>query len=134
MMPANERLDAHDKRLQQHSDRLQQLEMWDKDKHKRLKLVEVDNEQQERRLNEVEQNYTKLENTILTENRETRNFFQTTMDKQWQLITLRDSQKHEVTMSKQELAKTKFERWSDIILKLVGAGGIIYILLQSFVN
>ncbi len=126
-MPIEERVDKHDerlieqdKRLNQHSERITQLEKFDEDKHKRLKIVE--------------ENYTKLENTIVSENKEMRMFFQSNMDKQWDLIKSRDEQRHDSKRMKFELDKTKVERWTDIIFKLVGTGGVLYLVIQAFIK
>jgi predicted phage-related endonuclease len=127
MVPIEKRVDLHDERLNkqddrlnQHSERLTQLEKWDEDKHRRLK--------------EIEQNYVKLENTIVTENKEMRLFFQSNMDKQWDLIKSRDEQRHDSRRMRYELDKTKVERWSDIIFKLVGAGGLFYLVVQAIIG
>ena len=116
----NGKIDEHDKRLNNHGDRLTKLEKWDEDKHRRLKVVE--------------DNYTKLESTIISENKEMRLFFQSNMDKQWDLIKVRDEQKHDQQKMKHEFDKTKFERWSEILLKLAGTGGILYLIIQSLFN
>ncbi|MEV9639456.1 hypothetical protein ABZ756_02010 [Mammaliicoccus sciuri] len=116
----DERLNKHDERLNQQSDRITQLEKYDEDKHKRLK--------------KVEENYSKLEGTIVSENKEMRLFFQSNMDKQWDLIKSRDEQRHDNLRMKHELSKTKVERWSDIFFKLIGSGSILYVLIQTFIN
>lgn len=119
-MKVEERLDAHEKRFNQHGDRLLQLEKRDEEKHKRLKDVEL--------------NYAKLENTILTENKEMRNFFQSNMDKLWDLTKSRDEQSHETRRMRHEISKTKIDRWSDIIFKVVGSGGILYLIAQALIK
>lgn len=114
------RLTEHDKRLNQHSERITQLEKYDEDIHRRMK--------------KSEENYERLENTIVTENKEMRLFFQSNMDKQWDLIKSRDEQKHDSTRMKYELDKTKTERYADITFKLLGTGGIVYLILQNFLG
>ena len=39
----------------------------------------------------IEQSFTKLENTILKENKKTRNFFKEPTDRQWSLIEGREN-------------------------------------------
>ncbi len=119
-MPVEERLIEHDKRLNNHGERLTQLEKFDEDKHRRLK--------------KVEENYDELKETIVTENKEMRLFFQSNMDKQWDLIKSRDEQRHDKERMKHELDKTKTERYSDIAFKLFGAGGIVYLIVQNFLG
>ncbi|WP_313894667.1 hypothetical protein [Psychrobacillus sp.] len=137
----DERLNKHDERLNQHGERILQLENWDKDKHQRIQLMEQKEQEHEKRIKDVEQNYTKLENTIMSENKETRMFFQSNMDKQWDLIKSRDDQRledkrmqHDDNRMKLDLEKTKFERWSDIFFKLAGTGGILYLIVQALVK
>lgn len=129
-----ERLTEHDKQLDQHSESILQLINWDKDKHQRLLAVEKKDEEHEKRLKDVEQNYVKLENTILTENKETRTFFQSNMDKLWDLTKQRDEHKHEGRKMKHELAKTKLEKWSDVIFKIASSGGILYLIVQALIK
>lgn len=113
----DERLNKQDERLNQHSEKISRLMKHEEENHKRISAVE--------------KNYEKLETTIVSENKEMRLFFQSNMDKQWDLIKSRDAQKHESQVMKHDLDKTKIERWSDIALKVAGAGGIIYLLIQQ---
>lgn|SRR5699024_7003892 len=115
-----ERLTEHDKRLNIHSERIDQLVKFDEDKHRRLK--------------KVEENYGELKETIVGENKEMRQFFQSNMDKQWDLIKSRDEQKHETRKMKHDLDKTKTERYTDIAIKLLGAGGIAYLVAQNLLG
>lgn len=119
-MPVDERLIEHDKRLNNHGERITKLEKYDEDKH--------------RRLLEVEKNYGELKETIVGENREMRQFFQSNMDKQWDLIKSRDEHNHDTKKMKHELDKTKTERYTDLALKLLGAGGIVYLILQNLLG
>lgn len=119
-----DRLDEHDKkfrltdeRLNSQGERIKQLEKWDEDKHKRLKVVE--------------DHYTELKSTIITENREMRSFFQSNMDKQWDLIKDRDERNHDKYKMEHEFRKTKWGNGVEIFLKLTGAGGIIYLVVKS---
>lgn len=126
-MPIEEKLENHDKRITQqddrlnnHSERIANLEKYDEDKHRRLK--------------EVEESYNQLKEAISDENKETRVFFQDNMNKLWDLIMSRDEKTHESRKMKHEINKTKTEKYADIILKLIGAGGIIYLIAQSLLG
>lgn len=130
----DDRLNKQDERLNHHSEKITQLLKYDEEKHERLKLVEEEDKKKEERLQDVEKNYTRLETTIVSENREMRSFFLTNMDKQWDLIKTRDEQRHDNLRMKHELSKTKVERWSDILFKLIGSGSILYVLIQTFVK
>lgn len=116
----DERLNKHDERLNQQDERIIQLEKYDKDKHERLK--------------KVEENYEKLENTIVSENKEMRLFFLSNMDKQWDLIKSRDAQRHDTKKMNHELKKTKIERWSEIVYKLALPGSILYLLFENYMR
>ncbi|MGE7623914.1 hypothetical protein ACQKMD_12905 [Viridibacillus sp. NPDC096237] len=52
----------------------------------RIKKLEESDHDKEKRLRDVEKSCIKLENTILHENRDTRQLFQNTMQNQWELI------------------------------------------------
>lgn len=106
--------------LKQHDDRLITLEIADKSKTERLQAVET--------------NYTNLENTILKENRDTRAFFQDTMNKQWDLISGKSQYEDAQHQRNHDLDKTKIERYSEITLKIVGAGGLLIIVVQALIQ
>lgn len=130
----NERLDAQDRRLQQHSEKIQQLEKWDKDKHLRIRTIEENDIKQEDKLKEIQGSYLKLENTILAENKETRTFFQSNMNQLWDLTKSRDAQIHDTKKMSHEITKTRIERLSDIFFKLAGTGGILYLIVQAIIK
>jgi len=106
--------------LKQHDDRLITLEISDKSKTERLQAVEA--------------NYTNLENTILKENRDTRAFFQETMNKQWDLISGKNEYDDAESQRNHDLDKTKIERYSEIVLKIVGAGGVLILVTQALIQ
>lgn len=100
----------------------------------RIVALEESDLKQELRLKQIEQNYVKLENIILQENRETRSFLQSTMDKQWDLIKSRDTALESEKVRTYDLRKTKMERNADLLLKYGGAGSVLYLFLQSLFN
>ncbi|MGG0666983.1 hypothetical protein ABE073_00380 [Lederbergia citrisecunda] len=104
------------------------------DHEQRIKTLEENDSDKEVRLRNIEMNYTRLESTILQENRDTRQFFQSTMDKQWDLIksmgVLNDKEKER----EHEIRKTRLERHTELFLKVGGAGGILYLIIQSILN
>ena len=133
-MPIEDRLNSQDERIQQHSDRITELEKFDRDSKVRLMAIEEGDLRREVRMKEVEQNYVKLENTILSENRETRTFFQSNMDRLWELTKSRDTNAHDNRRMRYELTKTKIERLSDVFFKLAGTGGILYLIVQALIR
>lgn len=103
-----------------------------KDHEYRIVKLEKSDIEKEIRLQKIEDNYVRLENTILTENRETREILREGMKNQWELIKSRDEKKEAESARDYDLKKSKVERYSDVLVKLLTVGGIGYLLLQSF--
>ena len=98
---------------------------------------------------ESDANYHDLKTTILTENKETRAFFQSIMDKQWDLIKSTTGMQQELRKAdidmQQELRKADIEikkvdteikrdNWAkgwDFMKTVFAAGGIIYLILEA---
>lgn len=114
--------------------RVELLEKLDVEKDQRITALEEDKVENDRRMTSIEESYKRLESTIMAENRETRLFFQSNMDKQWELIKARDANSHSLKMSANELAKHKLSQWTEIILRLSTVGGIIYLLADNLMN
>ncbi|MEK5528526.1 hypothetical protein MKX79_03905 [Viridibacillus sp. FSL R5-0468] len=106
--------------IENHEGRIKQLELNDLDKEKRLRTVE--------------QSYLKLENTILQENRDTRQLFQNTMQNQWDLIKSSYAATENDKNRKYELTKSKLERRTELTMKLLGTGGLLYLCVQSLLD
>lgn len=106
--------------LENHEGRIKQLEENDQDKEKRLRTME--------------QSYLKLENTILQENRDTRQLFQNTMQNQWDLIKSSYASTENDKNRKYELTKSKLERRTELTMKLLGTGGLLYLCVQSLLD
>lgn len=101
------------------------------DHEHRIRILEESDADKEMRLRNIEKSYTHLETTILQENRDTRQFFQSTMDKQWDLIKSMGALNEKEKERQHEIKKTKLERHTELFLKLGGAGGILYLIIQS---
>ena len=98
---------------------------------------------------ESDANYHDLKSTILTENKETRSFFQSIMDKQWDLIKSTTGMQQELRKAdidmQQEQRKADIEikkvdteikrdNWAkawDFMKTIFAAGGIIYLILEA---
>ncbi|KZR58987.1 hypothetical protein [Pseudobacillus badius] len=100
----------------------------------RIKVLELSDIDKERRINNIEKNYAHLETTILQENRDTRQFFQSTMDKQWDLIKSMGALNDKERDRQHEIKKTKLERHTELFLKVGGAGGILYLIIQAVID
>ncbi|MEX3625818.1 hypothetical protein [Viridibacillus arvi] len=100
----------------------------------RIKQLEENDQEKEKRLRAVEQSYLKLENTILQENRDTRQLFQNTMQNQWDLIKSRDASTENEKTRNYELTKSKLERRTELTMKLLGTGGLLYLCIQSVLD
>ncbi|MEX3622082.1 hypothetical protein [Viridibacillus arvi] len=96
----------------------------------RIKQLEVNDLDKEKRLRAVEQSYLKLENTILQENRDTRLLFQNTIQNQWDLIKSRDAAVENDKSRNYDLAKSNLERRTELAIKLLGTGGLLYLCIQ----
>ncbi|MGE7622799.1 hypothetical protein ACQKMD_06985 [Viridibacillus sp. NPDC096237] len=115
-----EKIAEVDHLLDNHEGRIKQLEENDLDKEKRLRAVE--------------QSYLKLENTILQENRDTRLLFQNTIQNQWDLIKSRDAAIENDKSRNFELARSNLERRTELAMKLLGTGGLLYLCIQSIIE
>lgn len=115
------------------------------DHEKRLQHLEKQDIKKDKRLENIEQSFTKLENTILKENQETRNLFKELTDRQWALIEWREKaeeakeiREHELNASEKkeelEFKKQKFTANMELLIKLLTAGGLIYLLIESLMK
>lgn len=107
------------------------IEMVLDDHENRLVKLEKSDLEKELRIQKIEDNYLRLENTIMAENRETRDILREGMNKQWELIKSRDDKFAAEAERQHILKKTRIERNSEILLRLLTAGGIIYLLMES---
>lgn len=123
--------------------------MIDKDiltKHdERITTLEKSDQERIKQINELERSHRNLENTIVQENRETRMIFQSTMNKQWDMIKSsqdlnneRVNKEYELRRADQQAAveinKTKWSMLADVSLKLVGSGSLIYVVVTNLFN
>ncbi|MEQ6855581.1 hypothetical protein AAHH17_13960 [Lysinibacillus capsici] len=115
------------------------------DHEKRLQHLEKQDIKQDKRIENIEQSFTKLENTILKENKETRNLFKELTDRQWSLIEGREKaeeakeiREHELNAAEKkdelEYKKQKFTANMDLLIRLLTAGGLIYLLIESILK
>lgn len=115
------------------------------DHEKRLQHLEKQDIKQDKRIENIEQSFTKLENTILKENQETRNLFKELTDRQWSLIEGREKaeeakeiREYELNAAEKkdelEFKKQKFTANMDLIIRLLTAGGLIYLLIESILK
>ena len=115
------------------------------DHEKRLQHLEKQDIKKDKRLENMEQSFMKIENTILKENQETRNLFKEITDRQWQLIEGRDKaeeakeiREYELNASERkdaiEFKKQKFNAAIELFIKLLTAGGLIYLLIESLLK
>lgn len=100
----------------------------------RIKILEDHDMDKEKRLSRIESSFTHLETMITQENRDTRLFFQSTMDKQWDLIKSMGALNDKEKERQFEIKKTKLERHTELFLKIGGAGGILYVVAQSLID
>ncbi len=123
----------------------QTLERRLTDHEKRLQYLEKQDIKKDEKLENIEQNFIKLENTILKENQETRNLFKEITSRQWTLIEGREKaeeakeiREYELNANEKkdelEFRKQKFSSFLDLAIKLLTAGGLIYLLIESLLK
>lgn len=102
----------------------------------KLQKVDLETEsvlnKQEQRIVKLESNYLNLENTIMKENRETRQAYEAQTDRQWSFIEQVTGFKENESKRKHDFKMHKFNQVSGILLKALGAGGIAYLLIQDW--
>lgn len=95
-------------------------------------------ELQEERLKNVEAGYTKVENTIIKESQRQADRYEKSMERLWGRIERMETSQQTAADNEQELKvqtlafrKSRWERTSEIFLKLAGAGGLLYLIIES---
>jgi len=90
---------------------------------------------------DFDKNFQDLKLTIMQENKETRTFFQTIMSNQWDLIKAKDTlteaekdRRHEVNKLNTEIKRDNYSKAWDTIKIALGSTGIIYFVIQAFLN
>ena len=129
-----EKMNEHDIDIKENRDRIGTLEEIT------LSLKESDRQHDER-LKNLEDNAVKLENTVMSENRETRTTMREQGDKMFVLVenamgyqTARTAQSHELRMAKLNTWSTVFLKVSGGVVGLLSSGGAIYYALQHFLT
>lgn len=119
-----EKLERHEKRLDDDKKAIQELIDFDKSKHERLLVVE--------------ENYNRLERTVAKENEETRSTMREQTKKLFNIVE--QAMGYQETRSKQshELRMARLNTWSTVVLKLGGAvaalGSAAYYILQNILD
>ena len=90
---------------------------------------------------DFDKNFQDLKLTIMQENKETPTFFQTIMSNQWDLIRAKDilteadkDRRHEVNKLNTEIKRDNYSKAWDTIKIALGSTGIIYFVIQAFLN
>lgn len=129
-----EKMTEHDIDIKEHRERIGTLEEIT------LSLKESDRQHDER-LKNLEDNAVKLENTVMSENRETRTTMREQGDKMFTLVenamgyqTARTTQSHELRMAKLNTWSTVFLKVSGGVVGLLSSGGAIYYVMQHFLT
>ena len=95
----------------------------------------------EDRLKKLEDQSLKLENTILTENRDTRKTMKEQTEKLFHIVENAMGYQNSRTTQDHELKMLKLNTWSTVFLKISGAvgalgsaGGLVYLVVQHFLG
>ena len=122
--------DAMSEKVENHDSRIVVLEEGQSVLRKETDEFTLWKQETDRRLQQGENNYKDLKNTILVANERMQTFFSSTMDKQWDLIKSRDALSENEKVRIHEFSKSKLEKWSEVIIKVGGAGGILVLIAQ----
>lgn len=106
----------------------------------RLDLLEENDRKYEERLKQVEDQSVKLENTVMSESRDTRTTMKEQGDRMFALVESSISYKQNTEKQDHEWRMQKLNTWSTVFLKISGGivallsagGGVYYILQQIF--
>lgn len=129
-----QQLTDHQRVLEEHTEIL-------KHHTEQIKTVTDIQQRHDETIQEMNQNYMKLENTIFRENKETRDMMRGTMDKQFTLIEQLTGFRESASVRETDLKRVKMEKFSDVAVKFIGwatiatgSGGAIFILIDALVN
>lgn len=111
-----ETLHTHSETLKVHATEISMLKKSDEDLMRELKGMKSD--------------FTNLENTIWKTAQSTQDLMKSQTAQQWKLIDALNSGNQEDKKRKHELSKTKLEKYSEIIIKVASAGGILYLFAE----
>lgn len=122
-----ETVKSHEEKINNHEERIIELEKIDK-KH-------------EERLQKLEEQSLKLENTVLSESKETRTVLREQTGKLFTLVesamgfqSAKSAQNHELKMLKWNTLSTVFLKISGGCLALLSSGGALYYVIQHFLK
>lgn len=87
-----------------------------------IALEQADVEKQ-RRIESLEQNHGDLKLTIMEENRDTRKFMQSLIERQFNADA-------DDRVREDSLRKERNKALTDVLIKIFGAGGIVYLLVE----
>lgn len=118
--------------LKAHDERIVNLESATLDHADSIKKLLETETKQEERIAKMESNYINLENTIMKENRETRQSYQAQTDRQWEFIEQVTGFKESESKRKHEFKMHRANQVAGILLKVLGGGGILYLLVQDW--
>lgn len=123
-----ETVKLHGDTLDDHGNRITNLEKADKEKAESIALLT-------REFADISTNFTRMENTILKSAQTTQEVMSTQNTQQWELIKALNAGNQEERVRKHELTKTKLEKFWEyagkITALLLGSGSILYILLEQ---
>lgn len=117
----------HDDAINDHTERILNLEEADKRHEARLKLLE--------------DNAIRLENTVMSEARETRSTMERNTDRLYDIVenamtisATQETQRHELKLTKWDKVTTILLKAGGGLVGLASAGGAIYYMIDHFLN
>jgi hypothetical protein len=117
------KIEILDVKLDEHGNRITALEKADVEKSETIKLLEI-------QFASIKTDFTNLENTIWKTAQSTQDHFSAQNAQQHELIKTMNEGKENERERRHDLSKTKLEKYSEVIMKVAGAGGILFLLLE----
>lgn len=112
-----------------------------KDHEERIQLLEDADVKHDERIKNLEDSTIKLENTIMTENRDTRKTMTQQTEKLFEIVesamgyqTTQVTQTHELKMLKWNTLSTVFLKITGGIFALLSSGGVLYFAIQKILG
>ncbi|MGG4462597.1 hypothetical protein ABEO79_00060 [Micromonospora provocatoris] len=88
----------------------------------------------ETQLTKIESSQIKIENTIMSEAKETREAFDRQNNRMWDMMKQIQESNDAKAMRKDDLKKTSLEKGYQFLMVIAGSGSIIYVLIQAAVK
>jgi len=115
--------------LKDHEGRLRTLEEDGRVMKQEIEDTNVRVDKTNERFDEMSQRFMRLENTIMSENRDTRTTINNVLDKQWEIINQREVEKTKQRERDNTARDETRHYWFDTLTQVFSKGGIAFIVI-----